>query len=350
MSGPIKFMTPTTPVTQRDVAQACGLHHSTVCLALKNSPALTAATRRRIQKVAQRLGYQPNASAYNLAALRKDRAPHASLPLAWINQERSPRFWREHPVAKLSFTAARQAAGELGYHLDEFWLHEPGLSVVRLTQILRSRGIQGVVFPIYRSSELDLGQTAWAPFSCVALNDHRLSRWVEVVSPDYYHQAELALRAVGEGRPVRAGLVLDAAFDALTNGLVRSSYLRWQDEFELSDRIPPCLLSPPGFAAARQLAAWVQVHRPAVVLAGDAESASALAANPHIAVRAMTSGLEAAAEAVASAAVEIVGRKIQRFETGTHPTLQLHLIRAPRTPDPTAAAAIDAARIPSLAA
>ena len=46
----------TTPVTQRDVAAACKVHPSTICLALNNSPSIPLVTRQRIRAVAPQLG------------------------------------------------------------------------------------------------------------------------------------------------------------------------------------------------------------------------------------------------------------------------------------------------------
>jgi hypothetical protein len=91
---PNAFMSATTPITQRDVAHACGLHPSTVCLALKNSPAIPVATRQRVQAIAGDLGYFPNVAARNLALLRTEKKAGGSLPIAWINQEPARDHWR----------------------------------------------------------------------------------------------------------------------------------------------------------------------------------------------------------------------------------------------------------------
>src|SRR5689334_10005986 len=113
------------PITQRDVAEACGFHPSTVCLALKNSPSIPQPTRQRIQAVATKLGYQPNVAARNLALLRTERASTGSLAIAWINQEARRDYWRVEPVARTYFEAARSRAKDAGYHLEEIWTREP---------------------------------------------------------------------------------------------------------------------------------------------------------------------------------------------------------------------------------
>src|SRR5690606_10532562 len=47
-------------VTQQMIADAVGVHLSTVSLALRNDPRLPEETRARIRAVAQKLGYAPN--------------------------------------------------------------------------------------------------------------------------------------------------------------------------------------------------------------------------------------------------------------------------------------------------
>jgi DNA-binding LacI/PurR family transcriptional regulator len=320
-------MLTSTPVTQRDVAQACGLHHSTVCLALKNSPTLAPETRHRIQATARELGYQPNVSAYNLASRRRDRTQNASLPLAWINQEADRNFWRTHSQGKGCFAAVRQRAAEQGFHLDEFWAHEPGMSIPRLAQILRARGIQGLFFPVYRASGLDPGHRAWQPFSCVALNDHRLAQWHDVVSPDYYHLTDEALRLAGAGGPARVGLVLDREFDSLSNSLVRSCYLRAQDDDEARVRLPVCTVGRPGGDDRAVLDAWSAAWHPDVILCRDSLLAGLLGMSPGARVLPLQEPADGSEDALAAVAVETLVRKLQRFETGSNGVTRLHLVR-----------------------
>lgn len=326
-------MLTTTPVTQRDVAQACGLHHSTVCLALKNSPTLAPETRHRIQATARELGYQPNASAYNLASRRRDRTLNTSLPLAWINQEPDRNFWRTHAEGKGCFAAVRQRAAEQGFHLDEFWAHEPGMSIPRLAQILRARGIQGLFFPVYRRSAIDPGHRAWYPFSCVALADHRLAQWHDVVSPDYYHLADIALCQAESLASARTGLVLDREFDALSNGLVRSRYLCAQEDCRTAERLPVCTLGRPGDDDRAAFAAWAAAWQPDAVICRDRTLAESLGVDPGVRVIALQEPADGGEDdlALAAAAIETLTRKLQRFETGPGEATRLHLIRS-RTP------------------
>ncbi len=57
-------------VSIKDIARAAGVSHSTVSRALADSPLLPETTRRRVQRLAQRMGYAPNAIARGLVTRR----------------------------------------------------------------------------------------------------------------------------------------------------------------------------------------------------------------------------------------------------------------------------------------
>lgn len=58
------------PATLRDIARLAGVSVNTASLAVRQSPRLSEATRRRVQQLARRLQYVPNRAARNLASSR----------------------------------------------------------------------------------------------------------------------------------------------------------------------------------------------------------------------------------------------------------------------------------------
>lgn len=328
-------MSATTPVTQRDVANACGLHPSTVCLALKNSPSIPLQTRQRIRAIAEELGYTPNVAARNLALLRTEKKPGALLPLAWINQERQRDHWRSNREARIYFDAARHRAEELGYHLEEIWTLEPGMTATRIIQILRARGIDGVLFPVHYSFDFALLNRAWNDFSMVGFNDHRLGEWLDVVCPDYYRNTDVALVRLRQLGFTSPGLILSPQSDAATNGLVRSCFLRHQADFTDGSRVPVCLTASDNDAALSTVASWFREHRPDVVLCHGVRSAGGLCdvldevpwVDLHGELEQGAAGVDACGGDVASAAVECVVEKIRRFEKGCRESTRVHTIK-----------------------
>lgn len=328
-------MSVTPTVTLRDVALACGVHTSTICLALKNAPSIPVSTRRRIRAAAEALGYRPNVAARNLALLRLEKTTGSVLPIAWINQEPDRHHWRDDPAARSYYDAARRRAGELGYHLEEMWTQEPGMTPSRLVQIVGARGITGVIFPIHRSFDFALLNPAWNGFSLVGLNDHRLSEWVDLVSADHYTNTDVMLRRLRQLGFGRIGLALETQFDAATKGLVHACFLRHQTDNSQPGRVPVCFLAGNSTSDRLTLGEWLREHQPDTVICRDPSAMSwARGSLPnaawiqlHGAIDQFDGGTGEAAAEIAVAAVDCVAEKMRRFDRGIRESTQLHLIR-----------------------
>jgi DNA-binding LacI/PurR family transcriptional regulator len=70
-------------VTMKDIAQECEVSLSTVSLVLSNSPRISESTRKQVLAACERLGYQPNTHARNLAL----RAPGKNLSVVVPDME-----------------------------------------------------------------------------------------------------------------------------------------------------------------------------------------------------------------------------------------------------------------------
>jgi len=57
-------------ITIKDIAKAAGVSHTTVSRALNDNPAISPATRARIQDLARNMGYTPSAVAQSLLSQR----------------------------------------------------------------------------------------------------------------------------------------------------------------------------------------------------------------------------------------------------------------------------------------
>jgi DNA-binding LacI/PurR family transcriptional regulator len=318
------------------VARICGVHPSTICLALKNSPSIPLPTRLRVQAVAEELGYRPNVAARNLALLRGDKQGAACLPIGWINQEPQRNHWRVDPEARVLFDNARRRADELGYHLEEIWAREPGMTATRLVQIVRARGIDGVIFPVHRSFEFSLLTPGWNECALVGLNDHRLTEWVDVVCPDHYRNAEMIFRQMRRISCGRVGLAISTQLDAASNGLIHSCYLRYHADLPPVERVPACFLPDDPSEKFAAFEEWLHVNQPGVVVCAEADLVArareagfnALWIGLNAASLPFDGGVDEGVCDVAGAAVDCVVDKMRRFDKGVRDSTRVHLLKS----------------------
>ena len=137
----------TSPVTLKDIARVIGITHGAVSLALRNSPRIGEATRKRVQALAQEMGYQPNSMAAGLAQLKRNstvKPIHAAL--AWLNFWPDSKKLRSYTEFDSYWQGARACAEKFGYRLEEFVCNDLP-SLPRLAKVLNARGISGILVP-----------------------------------------------------------------------------------------------------------------------------------------------------------------------------------------------------------
>ena len=205
----------------RDVARAAGVSKNTVSLALRNDPQIPERTRRRITDLAQRLNYRKNATvAHLLAELRRVRSPRFHSSLALLNAHADPHAFRAHPTIPTYVRGCQRRADQLGYTLDEFWLHDAALDGPRLNKILRARGIRGViVVGLMRENRLPARfLPTWEEFPAVVTGVRTRDPALSFACTDHHMLALRAFQKALELGYKRPALVLDQVIDRLVDG------------------------------------------------------------------------------------------------------------------------------------
>ena len=133
-------------VTLRQIAETVGCPRSTVSYALRNNPQISISLRERIQQVATDLGWQVDAELTRQMAIVRGVALPKDLPHLAIVINKSAADLADEVTPKRELDGAWQRAQELGYQAYVFNLADAALSPARLREILRARGVQGVVF------------------------------------------------------------------------------------------------------------------------------------------------------------------------------------------------------------
>lgn len=225
------------------VALKAGVSKNTVSLALRGSSRIPPATRSLIEQAAAEIGYQRNAAVGCLMAeLRRSGSARFEATLALLNANEDRDAFRTHPTVPVYVAGAAKRASELGYSLDEFWLHDPQISGKRLASILKARGIRGaLVVGLLKTNQLpERMRPLWDELPAVVTGVRPRSPELSFAGADQY---SLALKAyehawsLGYRRPA---LVLDPVIDSLIDGRFSAGYLIGQQKWRGDkDPIPP---------------------------------------------------------------------------------------------------------------
>lgn len=256
------------PVSMTDVARRAGVSKNTVSLALRADPQIPATTRERIARIASRMGYRRNPVVGELMArLHAGGSRRFQSTLGLINAHTDPRAFADHPTIPLYVKGCRRRADELGYRLDEFWMHDPTVSARRLVQIFNARGIAGgIIVGLMKENRIPrpfLPVIEAFPFvvTGVRTRDPALS----FACADHHMVALRAFEKVLELGYKRPGLVLDQEIDALVDFRFSAGYRTAQQALPARRRLRPFFDVSGARADGRIFRTWLRTERPDVI-------------------------------------------------------------------------------------
>ncbi len=261
------------PPTLQDIADKTGYGLSTVSLAMRHSASLRQATRERIQKAAEELGYKPNPLISALMSQVRDKRRRRQEQIALISRFKNP---ITHAKTRASFylliyQSLLEHAAAKNYSLDEFPIGNGELSASRLSDILKARGITGVVFfpgsspNTPTAAGFDYPELEWENFATVVIGFSTKLQGLQQVVSDYSYDLDCALERTRAAGLQRVGLAVEKMVDLGTNHSWSARFLYYQHGLSARRRVPLLLSEAPD-----QVMAWFTKHRPEVILiAGD---------------------------------------------------------------------------------
>ncbi len=143
-------------VTQAQIAEKAGVSRITVSYALRGSDMVSKETQKRIQDLAEAMGYRPNPMVSSLMQqVREGRVREESMPLALILAGYPDRAEEEVESLREQVQGMEEQAERSGFHLERFVASAEDLYGERLSEVIWSRGIQGVLLML-RAGALEL--------------------------------------------------------------------------------------------------------------------------------------------------------------------------------------------------
>lgn len=257
--------------TMRDLAAALKVSVTTISHALRNHPDVAPETRKRIQTYARDNGYRlnPSVTAFMSRVRNADSARYRET-LAWINAWDAPDFFVHRKpnlpsTWQLQWKGASNRAAELGFELETFWLHEPGMTGKKMSRILTARGIRGLLIPPIPSATGHLSLD-WSQFAATALS-YSISRpQLHRVVSDCRYNMQLILRQLRRRRYRKIGLLTSPGFDTRMDNIPLSTFYFYQHDIPAQNRVPVLACRP---GAEEICAAWLKEHRPDAVIISE---------------------------------------------------------------------------------
>lgn len=225
----------------QDVADAAGVHRTTVSLAIRQHPSIPETTRKRILNLADSLGYRPNPMVSALMSqLRHKRSRKQHEIIAYVTTNPPDNPWRRYPSLREMFAGAQSRAAALGFAVQEFDARAEGMSGHRIRKILQTRGIRGLLLaPMpsqWGSEELDLD---FSQFAAASLGLSLKFPPLERVASDHYQCMRLVFaRCLSLGYQ-RIGLVIGQEMSARLEGRWIAAHLYEQNLLPPAQRVSP---------------------------------------------------------------------------------------------------------------
>ena len=251
------------------IAKAAGCSKNTVSLALRDSPQIPVSTRVKIRRIADKLGYQPNAIVSHLMAqLRSSQTARFQAKLALVNAHRDPKAFRTHATIPAYVQGCERRADRLGYSFDYFWLHDPKLKAESWMRVLRTRAIKGLILV----GMMDQNQLpphlrpVWENFPCVVTGVRTREPALSFSCVDHHDliiQAFERALALGYQRPA---LVVEERIDRLVEWRFYGAMLTAQQALPAARRVPAFTQIDRARNEPALFHNWFDRHQPDVLL------------------------------------------------------------------------------------
>lgn len=320
-------------VTLADIAARAGLSKNTVSCAMRGSGRVSEETRQRVRAIAEEIGYRPNPYVSALMTeVRQGRVGERGSTIAFLTAYPTRDGWRTSPTFKRFHAGAKEAAAQAGFALEEFWLNDDHVRPQRLSQILLTRGIHGIIVcPPPQNRETILHQFDFGRFATATIGPILKDLKLHSASNHHFRTISTLLDELRRRNYRRIGLAYQTFLNERVDMQWQSGMLLYQSSLRRKDVVP--ILGMKEFSGERFLS-WIEKHKPDAVISPDNAAWFALQkfgfSIPETMGYAQLShrisdvaGMDHQPEQVGKAAFDLVAGQLNRNERGipAHPKL-----------------------------
>ncbi len=308
------------------VASKAGVSAMTVSRVLHNSSQVSDAVRKKVNAAIRAVGYRPDPNMARLMSLvrgRKGREIQSSLA---VLRDQCP----DTPYRFVPLDAIRARAIQHGYQAEEFVLGRNGMTARRLADILRARGIEGVIASP-PSSPKHLLRFDFAGFSSATFGYGLTTPDLHRASTNMTQGILTAIERLTARGYRRIGLAVTEWIDQRADHTYSGALLYHQMRTPKKDHVPLLLLPNIGFnRGVEKFCGWMKKHRPDALISFDTfvpdwienRLGMRIPDDVGLVVHDWVEGMEGLAgidhrrSHVAAAAVDLVATQLMHNETG----------------------------------
>lgn len=247
----------------RQLALKTGFSTATVSMALRGSGRMAEKTRETIRQAAEEMGYRPLpllSKAFSI--VRQPKETWYQETIAYVTEypmESAPRYQSE------IFEGAVRRARDRGYLVEPFLLSGKPLDHRRLSRILYSRGIRGLVILPRVEYAMPRLYLDWSKFAAVEIGRTlRNPRFLHRIERPIYYELNEAFHFLKRAGFRRIGMAVEPTEDSNRIGIYTAAHLLFEGRLPRSRRIPP--LATAGPWTEKTFRAWMTKHRPDVLI------------------------------------------------------------------------------------
>lgn len=238
-------------------------------MAMRNHPRISAATKARIARLAQKHKYVVDGRVTELMRSIRQHAegePTSSVGLISLYPEARPWANRERygHLARLHRSMIKRA-GELGYRVEEFWVRNPEMSMARLATIIETRGIRGLLS--LGAPELEDEIPSELQRFVIVTQGASIRTKLHRVGSHFAHNASLLMEQLKARGYQRPGAVLQEFQDGRNAHVMAAMYL-YYSKYVFGGADLPIFYARTS-VDQRELKTWYEAHRPDVVIYAD---------------------------------------------------------------------------------
>jgi LacI family transcriptional regulator len=299
----------------------------TVSRVLSGKTKVSAEKVKAVQDAAAALGYEVNMIVRSvMSEMRRQRKGYAGT-IAFLNSAKDEQAWHKLEYNRQYFEGADRQARNSGFHLDELWTGQPGWTPQRTHDVLKARGISGIlVVPGSDPSqyEFDCSGFAMASFGGLAFPFP-----IHQAIPDYFHNYAICHDELWKLGYRRIGLFLPDYDLKVSAQTILGGFLAAQWKTSMKNRVPVGIGQKNWQECESDFHTWIDKNKPDVIIAAYNKVPEWLAkrgmsapkdvglAHPAVAEDvANWSGVDNRRSVLAAAAVDLVTAQILRGEQG----------------------------------